>query len=367
MEAVTEIKITRRKMKVLFDDAQKSAAAINLTYITDSEPGIIRVLKASTFTYIKDGKEITDEAELLRIKHLVIPPAWQNVWICPLQNGHLQATGLDAKNRKQYRYHPLWNALRNHTKFFHLYEFGKALPAIRSTLQKDLAKHGLPLEKVLATVVSLMQCTCIRIGNSMYEKLYGSFGLTTLKDKHVKINGSSLKFTFKGKKGVHHDVNLKSKKLAHIVKQCRDIPGQELFQYYGEDGNRHAIDSGMVNNYIKEISGGNFTAKDFRTWAGTLHALEAFKELGLAETVTETKKKIVAALDMVAKQLGNTRTVCKKYYVHPSIIDHYTNKTIMKYLDQITNAECGDQVALSAEEQILMKMLGDSGSTVIAA
>lgn len=354
-------------MKTLFDDAQKSAAAINLTYVTDSQPGIVRSRKGDKFVYLQDGKIVKDPALLQRIKSLVIPPAWQQVWICSKDNGHLQATGLDTKNRKQYRYHPLWNSLRNHTKFFHLYDFGKALPGIRAQLQKDLARHGLPQEKVLATIVSVMQCTCIRIGNSMYEKLYGSFGLTTLKDKHVTINGSQLKFTFIGKKGVHQDISLKSRKLANLVKQCRDIPGQELFQYFDEKGNRHPVDSGMVNNYIKEISGGNFTAKDFRTWAGTLHALEAFKELGNAETATETKRRIVAALDMVAKQLGNTRTVCKKYYVHPSIIDHYTNKTISRYIDMIGGMDCSNDASLSAEEQVLMKILADGGTTVIAA
>jgi len=367
MEAANEIKLTKRKLKGLVDDPVKSAAAINLVYVTDTQPGINRIKKGKDFIYIKGTEQIKDETELLRIKKLVIPPAWEQVWICAVPDGHLQVTGLDTKNRKQYRYHPLWNTLRNHTKFYNLLEFGKALPAIRAHLQKDIAHQGLPLEKVLATVVSLMQCTCIRIGNSMYEKLYGSFGLTTLKDKHVKINGNELKFIFKGKKGVHQDIALKSKKLINIVKQCRDIPGQELFQFYDEEGQKHAIDSGMVNQYIKEISGGHFTAKDFRTWAGTLHALEAFKELGGSDTITETKKKIVAALDMVAEQLGNTRTVCRKYYVHPVIIDHYTNKTIDHYLDKVDTIRCNDQTSLSAEEQVLMQMLEDGGAAIIAA
>jgi len=242
------------------------------------------------------------------------------------------------------------------------------LPAIRERINKDLAQQSLSQEKVLAAIVSLMQETNIRIGNTMYEKLYGSFGLTTLKDRHVKIDGNNLRFSFKGKKGVYHDVSLRNKKLAKIVKQCRDIPGKELFQYYDDNGERRCIDSGMVNNYIKEISGGHFTAKDFRTWAGSLHALEAFNSLGCCDTITETKKKIVEALDIVAKLLGNTRAVCKKYYVHPAIIDHYSNNTLFKYLKLLeTNQEEHKWAGLSAEEEILMKILEDAGSIVIAA
>jgi len=367
MEELSEIRITARRLRLLASDNITSAKAINLVYVNDTMPGISRVKEGEAFIYMLGKKLIKDEATLQRIKSLVIPPAWQNVWICTEPNGHLQVTGFDANNRKQYKYHTLWNALRNHTKFSHLYDFGKALPSIRARLQKDLSLLGLPVEKVLAAIVSLMQCTCIRIGNSMYEKLYGSFGLTTLKDQHVKISGSEMKFSFKGKKGVYHNITLKSKKLANIVKQCRDIPGKELFQYYNENKERKPIDSGMVNGYIKEISGGNFTAKDFRTWAGTLHALEAFEQLGEADTITETKKKIVEALDIVAKQLGNTRTVCKKYYVHPIVIDHYTNKTLSRYLKNMSNEACADNINLTTEEKVLMKMFEDVGKTVITA
>ena len=367
METATEITLSKKKLTSLFKDNEKSAAAINLVYVTDMQPGIARKKKGSGFVYLYNGKPVKDEETIFRIKRLVLPPAWQKVWICANQNGHLQATGLDAKNRKQYKYHPLWNALRNQTKFNHLYEFGKALPAMRKRLQHDLALHGLPLEKVLATVVSVMQCTCIRVGNNQYEKLYGSFGLTTLKDKHVKFNGQTVQFTFTGKKGVHQDIGLKSKRLANIVQQCRDIPGKELFQYYDDKGKRHPIDSGMVNSYIKEISGGDFTAKDFRTWSGTLRAIEAFKEMGHSDTITGTKKNIVAALDAVATQLGNTRTVCKKYYVHPMVIDHYTNNTIDKYLGKPGDVTCDPIKDLSLEEQVMMSMLADTSSAVIAA
>ena len=353
--------LTKKQLKSIIQDNAKSAEAVNLIYVSDTKPGITREKKGDHFEYFWKGEKIKDDEEILRIKHLVIPPAWEKVWICPKENGHLQATGWDVKHRKQYKYHPLWNTLRNHTKFYRLHEFGKALPAIRLRLEKDLNKPGLPVEKVLATVVSLMERTHIRVGNSFYEKLYGSFGLTTLKDKHVKINGASLKFAFVGKKGIHHDIGIKNKKLANIVKTCRDIPGKELFQYYDDNHERKSIDSGMVNEYIKEISGGDFTAKDFRTWAGTVHGLLAFKELGCCETATETKRKIVEALDIVSQHLGNTRTVCKKYYVHPKIISLYETKDLEKYIKQLDEIEVNDNKSdLTAEEKIVMKILASN-------
>ncbi len=351
----------------MYKDGRHSADAVNLVYVSDTMPGIARETTDAGVYYKLNGREVKDKKTLQRIRTLVLPPAWQKVWICPDPMGHLQATGYDALNRKQYRYHPLWNTVRNQTKFHHLHDFGKALPHIRQRLQHDLALAGLPLNKVLATVVSLMQCTCIRIGSSIYEKLYGSFGLTTLKDKHVRFQGSTMQFKFKGKKGVMHDISLKSRKLGRIVQQCRDIPGKELFQYIAADGQHHPIDSGMVNNYIKEISEGEFTAKDFRTWAGTLHAIEAFKELGFGVTESAMKKNVVAALDMVATKLGNTRTVCKKYYVHPMVVDHYLDKTIDKYLGRFATAECGGETGLSAEELVLMDMLKDNSKIAVIA
>lgn len=362
----TEIRIPRRKLKALVNDNVKSAEAVNLVYVSDTQPGISRSKGKSGFVYKMGGKTVTDAQELFRIRQLVIPPAWEKVWICPDPNGHLQVTGYDVKGRKQYRYHPLWNALRNHTKYFNLQDFGKALPAIRQQLKKHLAMQGLPQEKVLALVVSLMQCTCIRIGSNIYEKLNGSFGLTTLKDQHVQIKGTSLKFSFKGKKGVYHDITLKNKKLARLVQACRDIPGKELFQYYDDSGTRRAIDSGMVNAYIKDISGGNFTAKDFRTWAGSLQALQAFRELGGPDEETGIKKRIVEVLDIVAKQLGNTRTVCKKYYVHPSIIDLFTEGKLQAFFpaDARESACVPDEAALTEEEEILMKILVKHGNAI---
>ena len=352
------VNISKKKLNKILKDPAKTAEAVNLVYVQDTVPGILRKKSATNYSYLLDEKKLDDEAQLKRIKSLVIPPAWENVWICALENGHLQATGTDVKMRKQYRYHPAWNALRNHTKFYRLLEFGNALPIIRLQLEKDISTPGLTQQKVLATVVSLMERTNIRVGNNIYEKLYGSFGLTTLKDKHVQIAAEKVKFTFVGKKGIKHDITLKNKKLAAIVQKCRDIPGKELFQYYNEDGTRHSIESGMVNNYIKTISGKDFSAKDFRTWSGTINAFLAFKEIGFADTETATKKNVLQALDKVAAHLGNTRTVCKKYYVHPLIISLYENKSLDKYFKQLDTIEKNDGKAdLTQEEKLIMKIL----------
>ncbi|MBC7536432.1 MAG: DNA topoisomerase IB [Ferruginibacter sp.] len=350
--------ISKSQIKKIIHDPVKTAEAIDLVYVSDSLPGIVRQKKGTSFSYIMQNKRLTNEMELQRIKKLVLPPAWENVWICALHNGHLQATGLDVKKRKQYRYHPSWNALRNHTKFYRMQRFGKLLPVVRLQLEKDLLLEGLPKEKILATVVSLMERTNIRVGNNVYEKLYGSFGLTTLKDTHVKIDGVNLKFSFRGKKGIQHDISLKNKKLASVVQKSKDIPGKELFQYYDETGKRHSIDSGMVNDYLKNICGEDFTAKDFRTWAGTVNAFLAFKEIGMPETETAVKKNILEALDKVASQLGNTRTVCKKYYVNPLIISLYESKDIEKYFKQLDAIETDDNKSgLTADEKIIMKIL----------
>ena len=351
------LKITRRKIRAILHDPEKTAQAVHLIYVHDTQPGIKRVKRGRSFTYVFENKKV-DAETLDRIRKLVIPPAWENVWICPLANGHLQVTGLDVKKRKQYKYHELWNELRSQTKFYRLLEFGKTLPAIREKIKKDLALHGLPMEKVLAAVVSLMEHTSIRVGNNMYEKLYGSYGLTTLKNKHVKLQGEKMQFCFRGKKGVVQNLSIRSKRLSHIVKQCRDIPGKELFQYYDEQGNHKCIDSGMVNHYLKEVTGNDFTAKDFRTWAGTLHALQACKEIGAGETQTATKKNIVAVLDKVAEHLGNTRTVCKKYYVHPVVLSLYEKKQLEKYFkDAGALDKNGDAAGLSCEEKMMLEML----------
>jgi DNA topoisomerase-1 len=331
---------------------------IQLIFVSDSDKGINRKKKGKEYFYYFDNKLIRNKAIIDRINKLVIPPAWKDVWICEKDNGHLQATGIDFRGRKQYRYHSAWNMMRNEKKFERLYDFGKVIPELRLKIEKDINKKELSQGKVIATLISLMERTYIRIGNSIYEKENGSYGLTTLKDNHVTIDGSKLKLSFKGKKGIHHSISLKNKKLARIIKQCRDIPGKELFQYYDEDGNIHSIDSGKVNNYIKEITNADFTAKDFRTWAGTLHVLRAFKEIGQGKNDSVIKKNIVQALDYVSLKLGNTRTVCKKYYVHPLILSLYENNCLQPYLDELDTIEKNDgKTTLTCEEKVLMNIL----------
>lgn len=361
-----EISLSEKKIKAILHDPKKSAAAAHLVYVHDNQQGITRTRRREGFIYQQGATRVRDEKSLTRIKKLVIPPAWEKVWICPVENGHIQATGLDLKNRKQYKYHSLWNALRNQTKFYRLHHLGASMPTMRQHLQKDLALPGLPLEKVLAAVVSLMELTSIRVGNSAYEKLYGSFGLTTLKDQHTTIKGSQIRFIFKGKKGVSHNISLKSKRLAAIIKQCRDIPGKELFQYYDHDGKRHTLDSGMVNAYLKTISGQDFTAKDFRTWAGSVHALAAFREVGTCETASGAKKNMVSVLDSVAKHLGNTRTVCKKYYVHPVLMSLYETNNLHPYFSKMNGRTTMEKKyqGLTEEEKLLMLILEKEGLTI---
>lgn len=358
MEPTPELIIPVSKMRLIAGDPEKCAKAAHLIYVSDSKPGIKRMKKGKGFVYVFEGKKINDTEILSRIKKLVIPPAWKNVWICSISNGHIQATGIDIKNRKQYKYHAQWNALRNQTKFSRLLLFGEKLPILRLQIEKDLAKKELCLEKVLATVISVMERTYIRIGNIEYERSNGSYGLTTLKDQHVKFSGSSVEFSFKGKKGISHRIHLSNKKLAKIIKQCREIPGKELFQYYDELGNIHSVDSGMVNQYIRDITGEDFTAKDFRTWAGTLNALKAFKEFGQAETQNAIKKKVLEALEYVSQKLGNTRTVCKKYYVHPLIIDLFEKQSLSSYLVELDKIEKNDDLTgWTRNEMILMNIL----------
>jgi DNA topoisomerase I len=356
MEKLAEL--SHKEFLRIDKDYTKAAKVADLVYVNDRDPGIIRKKKGAGFAYYEGDDLVADEETLQRIKKLAVPPAWTDVWICKKDNGHIQATGYDTKGRKQYRYHPHWEVLRNETKFHRLYEFGKVLPSIRLKVEEDLSKKELSEEKVLATVVSLMERTFIRVGNDDYEKLYGSYGLTTLKDKHVKVNGSTVRFSFKGKKGVYHDITLRNRKLAKLVQVCKDIPGKELFQYFDENGERHSVDSGMVNRYIKEASGGDFTAKDFRTWAGTLHILQTFCGMEHPECEADCKKNIVSALDEVSHKLGNTRTVCKKYYVHPGIIRLYEEQSLHKYLKELDTIEKDDNLSgLTSEELVLMKIL----------
>jgi DNA topoisomerase-1 len=356
MEKLAEL--SHKDILKLDKDYSQAAKMADLVYVSDRDPGINRQKKGSGFAYTDGDKAVTDENTLQRIKKLAIPPAWTNVWICRKPSGHIQATGIDTKGRKQYRYHPQWQVLRNETKFHRLYEFGKALPAIRLRLEEDLTKKELSEERVLATIVSVMERTFIRVGSDDYEKLYGSYGLTTMKDKHVKVNGSTVQFSFKGKKGIYHNITLRNRKLARLVKMCRDIPGKELFQYFDEAGERHSVDSGMVNRYIKDASGGDFTAKDFRTWAGTLHILQTFCAMDHPSCEADCKRNILSALDEVSHKLGNTRTVCKKYYVHPGIIRLYEEQSLHKYLKELDAIEKEDNLTgLTSAERILMKIL----------
>ncbi len=355
-------KISHKKHLTLIRDYEAAARLARLLYVSDTEPGIVRKKSGKGFCYTQHEKPLKDKEVINRIRKLAVPPAWNEVWICSKDNGHIQATGVDGKNRKQYRYHPLWTVLRNETKFHKMIEFGKALPQLRLTIEKDLAQKDLNERKVLAAVISLMQRTYIRIGNSTYEKMNGSHGLTTLKDKHVNIKGSEISFSFKGKTSIHHDITLTHKKLAAVVQQCRDIPGKELFQYYDEQGQRKSVDSGMVNSYIQEIADQTFSAKDFRTWAGCLHFLLAFKNRNVEGQEEGTKAGLNGVLDEVSKKLGNTRTVCRKYYVHPGIIKLYEENKLQTYLQELDQIEKDDNhTDLTEEEKVLMLILQKMG------
>ncbi len=350
-------KISHNQHLSLVNDYEAAASLANLLYVSDMEPGIIRKKAGKGFSYQFQQKVIREKSFISRIKKLSIPPAWTAVWICAKDNGHIQATGFDNKKIKQYRYHPLWTVLRNETKFHKMTEFAKALPALRLQLEKDLALKELCEKKVIAAVIALMERTYIRIGNSSYEKMYGSYGLTTLHDKHVAITGTEIKFSFKGKKSIVHNISLRNKKLAAIVKGCRDIPGKELFQYYDANGDKKSVDSGIVNSYIKTVTGSLFTAKDFRTWAGCLHFLLACSSSNKIAALPR-KAPVNELLDEVSRQLGNTRLVCRKYYVHPGIIRMYEEDTLLPYLNELDDIEKDDNIAgLTRQEKILMKLL----------
>ncbi|MDF2432678.1 MAG: topoisomerase [Mucilaginibacter sp.] len=347
-----------KKLEKIGRDPKITAKAVGLRYVSDSTPGYTRKKSDRGWSYYDpQGSLVKDKTLITRFNKLVIPPAYTKVWISPHENGHLQFTGTDVAGRKQYRYHADWNKIRNQAKYHRLQTFATHLPAIRQQVDKDLLRHKLDHEKVVALVVRLMELTCIRVGNESYKKLYGSFGLTTLQDRHVKIDGSSLRFEFKGKKGVFHKISLQSRRLAKLVKQCRDIPGKELFQYYNADGSRCSIGSGDVNHYLKEITGEDFTAKDFRTWAGSVSALYAFKEAGEFETVTECRRKIISVLNEVAINLGNTRTVCKKYYVHPTVIKSYEEGTLFNYLKVLDEDKDIKAAELNLAEKALLEIL----------
>jgi DNA topoisomerase-1 len=305
---------------------EHSARAAGLRYVSDGEPGIRRETWKMGFRY-RDarGRLIRDAETLKRIRRLAVPPAWERVWICPREDGHLQATGRDARRRKQYRYHQDWRTVRDGTKFDRMADFARALPRIRRRVARDLAHRGLPRDKILATVVRLLETTFIRVGNEEYARENSSFGLTTLRTRQVKVNGSKIRFQFRGKSGVEHAIELDDARTAAIVRRVRDLPGQELFQYVDEDGTQHSVDSADVNAYIREAAGAEFTSKDFRTWAGTRLAEEALRRIGPWRSRTEGQRNVGKAMEAVSRLLGNTKTVCRKCYVHPQVIETYLN------------------------------------------
>ena len=287
-------------------------------------PGIRRITREKDFAYIApDGKEIANEDELKRIRSLAVPPAYTDIWICPLANGHLQATGRDKRGRKQYRYHKRFREIRDETKYGRMLAFAQALPKIRKRIEHDLALPGLPHEKVLAAVVQLLESTAIRIGNDEYAKDNNSFGLTTMQNRHAKVDGSNVRFSFRGKSGIRHAIDLRDRRLAKIVLQCQELPGQQLFEYVDDDGTTGAVDSADVNAYIREISSEDFSAKDFRTWVGTVTCAMLLAEEEALETQTERKSRVIAVIKDVAKRLGNSAGICRKCYVHPDIVDAY--------------------------------------------
>ncbi len=340
-------------------DPVESAKIAGLRYISDDRPGIRRRRVGEEFEYIApDGQCILDGPELERILSLGIPPAWTDVWICPSPNGHIQATGRDAKGRKQYRYHPRWRATRDETKYARMLAFGAALPLIRRRVEEDLARPGLPREKVLAAVVRLLETTLIRVGNAEYARDNKHYGLTTMRDKHVDVDGTKISFEFVGKSGIHHTVSLKDRRLARIVQRCRDLPGYELFQYIDEQGQRQDVGSADVNAYLREITGQEFTAKDFRTWAGTVLASLALQELEASESDAEAKKKIARAVESVSERLGNTPTICRKCYIHPAVIDAYLEGSLLESLTRRTAEELAETKGdFKPEETAVMWLL----------
>ncbi|MBA3724625.1 MAG: DNA topoisomerase IB [Candidatus Levybacteria bacterium] len=299
---------------------------VHLRYVSDKKPGITRKARGKSFIYYdKHGVKVTDEKIIDRINILVIPPAWKKVWVCQYKNGHMQATGMDNKGRKQYRYHQLWNELKQQKKFSHVLDFAESLPKIREQREKDLQLQGLPKEKVVATVVWLLENTMIRVGNDEYKEENNSYGLTTIANKHAKVDKSTITFSFVGKSGVKHKVNISHRKIANIVRRCQDLPGQDLFAYEGADGKAYDITSYDINEYLKQITGQDITAKDFRTWGGTVAAAGLLDEAGIPEKITESKKNIVTTVKSVAEHLRNRPATCKKYYIHPTIFEAYTN------------------------------------------
>jgi DNA topoisomerase I len=339
-------------------DPEGVARSAGLRYVNDSTPGVRRKRAGRSFAYVgADGRLISDKEELARIKALAVPPAWTEVWIAPTSRGHVQATGRDARGRKQYRYHQKWRAVRDETKYGRMLAFGESLPKIRKRVKADLATSGIPREKVVAAVVALLDSTLIRVGNEAYARENRSFGLTTLRNRHVDVGRSMLRFRFRGKGGKLHDVQLYDQRLAAVIRRCQDLPGQELFQYVDENEEVRSIESADVNAYLREISGRDFTAKDFRTWAGTVSVAEALMEVGEFSSQAEAKHNVAEAIEQVARQLGNTPAVCRTCYVHPGIIEAYMDRSLPPAWEAASGKVRRKQQGLSRDEAALLILL----------
>ena len=339
-------------------DPLESAKSAGLRYVTGEGPGIVRRRVGKGFSYLGvDAKPVRDKATLKRIQSLVIPPAWENVWICPSENGHIQAVGRDARGRKQYRYHPRYRQIRDEAKYGRMVAFGAVLPKIRKKVSEDLSAPGLPQHKVIAAIVRFLDETCIRIGNEEYAKSNKSYGITTLKDQHVDVRGDNVHLHFRGKSKQDHDITLRDHRLARIVKQLQDMPGQELFQYRQEDGDYVKVDSADVNGYLREVTQEDFTAKDFRTWHGTGHMAQELATLGPAQSETEAKRNIVEAVRLTAKRLGNRPAACRKYYIHPAILESYVEQTMFEAMKGVPSRSGSSEFQLRAEELVVLRLV----------
>jgi DNA topoisomerase I len=351
-------------------DPELAAKHAQLRHVDDTAPGITRHKARNGFDYRSpDGSLVRDVGTLKRVRSLAIPPAWTGVWICAHPNGHLQATGRDACGRKQYRYHPKWRQVRDEAKYGKLLIFSSVLPKLRSRVEEDLKRPGLPRERVLAAIVRLMETTLFRIGNTEYAKENKTFGLTTLRDRHVEIEGSRIHISFRGKHGKHHQTDINDRRLARIIKNCRDLPGYDLFQYVDDEGDPHTVGSAEVNEYLREITGEEITAKDFRTWAGTRLAAEALREFEAFDSQAERKRAVLRAIEKVAKHLGNTPTICRRCYIHPAILEGYLDGTMLKGIAESTrkylveNSECmsAEEAAVTAFLRLRLGELIDEG------
>jgi DNA topoisomerase I len=350
---------SKANINIVAEDPKEAAASAGLRYVSDESPGIMRRRKGASFVYYdKEGKRIRNPLELKRIRSLAIPPAWEKVWICAQANGHLQATGIDAKGRKQYRYHPTWRTVRDEAKFERLLSFAEVLPKIRAKVDEDMRRPDLSREKVLATIVRLLEVSLIRIGNEEYAKENNSFGLTTMRNRHVEVEGATIKFQFRGKSGKKHNVEVSDRRVARIIQKCQDLPGQQLFQYEDQAGEVAAIGSEDVNDYLQRITGQPFTAKDFRTWAGTILAAIALGKMEEVDSQTLAKKNIVTAIEAVAGLLGNTVAICRKCYIHPAVPTSYLEGTLARTLRVKADAQIAEHLhELKPEEAAVITLL----------